>query len=529
MNATRLVLFLIASLIAVPFSLSSCSGGGGGGGGGGAGAPSSPPFIAAELDSFPPGSTPPGFTTNAFVAVLDPSSGGSLTTATVKINAVTLSYNAANQDYEGSVVVAPGGAVNLSVTVSGSTFTASATQFTSNPAITAPAPGDTWSSGVANTVSWSGGAPTNNASYGLAVFDAADPNAPIVWPLDHFILDATINTTSFNIPAGSITAGSRLVVVGIATPINIPQADPFSSFTVFGLNSAPITVTGMPVTSQSSGTGNNLNGVVWSGTQFVAVGEAGTVLTSPNGETWTSRSSGTANSLLAVAWAGGKFVAVGGNSGTALTSSDGITWTKQDLSGINLGGLPWILSGVASSGTQFAAVGTVSGFSASEVILTSPDGVTWTARSYMATAHAGLRAIASSGTRFVAVGGSGEILSSADGITWTAQSSGTTFGLDSVVWSGTQFVVGGDGGTVLTSPDGLTWSSRTSATGNSLSAMAWTGAQFVGAGPAGTLVSSPDGVTWSLEASGTSDFLNGIVSGTRTVVVGANGTIVTSP
>jgi hypothetical protein len=446
----------------------------------------------------------------------------------VTINAIPLSYNATNQDYEGSVSVAPGNGVILRVTVGGNTFTASATQFTSYPTITAPLAGDTWSSGVANNVSWSGGAPTNNASYGLAVFDAADPNAPIVWPLDHFIQEVPIGTTTFSAPALSITAGNRLVAVGIEASTGIANADPSSSLTIIGLTYTPITVTGMPVTSRTSGTGNGLNGVAWSGSQFVAVGEGGTVLTSADGVTWTSRSSGTADSLRSVAWSGAKFVAVGGNSGTALTSSDGITWTKQDLSGISFSGLPWILSSVAWSGTQFAAVGSTIGFSSSEVILTSSDGVTWTARPF-APSHADLRAVASSGTRFVAVGGSGEILSSTDGITWTAQSSGTAFGLDSVVWSGTQFVVGGDGGAVVTSPDGVTWTSRASGTGNSLSAMTWTGSQFVAAGGAGTLVNSPDGVTWSLQASGTSDFLNGIASGTKTVIVGTNGTIVTSP
>ena len=538
MSQIRLVLLVIALLIGVPAILSSCSGGGGGGGtaggggGGGGGTASSPPLIAAEVDSFAPGSTPPGFTTNVFVAVLDPSSGASITSATVTINAIPLSYNATNQDYEGSLLVAPGNGVVLSVTVGGNTFTASATQFTSYPTITAPAPADTWSSGVANNVSWSGGAPTNNASYGLAVLDAGDPNAPIVWPLDHFLLDTTINTTSFNIPAGSITAGSRLVVVGIEASTGIATADPSSSLTIIGLTYAPITVTGMPVTSQSSGTGDNLNGVAWSGTQFVAVGEGGTILTSPDGVTWTSRSSGTAITLLSVAWSGTKFVATGIGpdllTGVALTSSDGLTWTAQDLSSIGATP-PWNLRSVVWSGTQFVAVGATTGFSPSEVILTSPDGASWTARPYVATTHADLRAVAWSGLRFVAAGGSGEILTSADGITWTAQSSATAFGLDSVIWSGTQFVAGGDGGAVVTSPDGVTWTPRVSATGNSLSAITWTGSQFVAAGPAGTLVNSPDGVTWSLQASGTSNFLNGIASGTKTVIVGTNGTILTSP
>lgn len=536
MSPRRLVLLLIALLIGVPLVLSSCSGGGGGGGGtagggggGGGGTASTPPLIAAEVDSFAPGSTPPGFTTNVFVAVLDPSSGASITSATVTINAIPLSYNATNQDYEGSLLVAPGNGVVLSVTVGGNTFTASATQFTSYPTITAPAPADTWSSGVANNVNWSGGAPMNNASYGLAVLDAGDPNAPIVWPLDHFLLDTTTNTTSFDISPGSITAGRRLVVVGIEASTGIANADPSSSLTIIGLTYAPITVTGMPVTSQSSGTGNNLNGVVWSGTQFVAVGEAGTVLTSPDGVTWTSRSSGTADGLRSVAWSGSKFVAVGGNPGTALTSSDGITWAKQDLSGISFGGQAWILSSVVSSGTQFAAVGsTIGGFSSSEVILTSPDGITWTSRPYIATTHSDLRAIAWSGTQFVAVGGTGEILSSADGVTWTAQSSPASQ-LDSIVWSGTQFVAGGSGGTVLTSPNGTTWTSHTSGTLNGVLAVAWTGVQFVATGPGGTFLSSPDGATWSIQASGTSNFMNGFASGTKLVMVGTNGTIVTSP
>ena len=37
---------------------------------------------------------------------------------------------------------------------------------------------------------------------------------------------------------------------------------------------------------------------VLSGTQFVAVGDAGTILTSPDGITWTARTSGTGNTLL---------------------------------------------------------------------------------------------------------------------------------------------------------------------------------------------------------------------------------------
>src|SRR3954471_12395437 len=180
----------LLSVAAIAALLLSCGGGGGGGGGGGASPAQTtvePPFIAAELDSFPPASIPTGFNTGASVVVQDGSSGDSIATATVAMNAVNLTYNAANEDYEGNVVVAPGGTVTLSVTVAGRTYTPSPTQFTSSPVISTPASGATWDSSVTNTVTWSSGFPTTNASYALGVLDAADPNGGLIWPLDNFL------------------------------------------------------------------------------------------------------------------------------------------------------------------------------------------------------------------------------------------------------------------------------------------------------------------------------------------------------
>jgi hypothetical protein len=51
----------------------------------------------------------------------------------------------------------------------------------------------------------------------------------------------------------------------------------------------------------------------------VAVGYPGTILTSPDGETWTQRTSGTTVGLYGVAYGNGTFVAVG-EGGTILTS-----------------------------------------------------------------------------------------------------------------------------------------------------------------------------------------------------------------
>ena len=62
--------------------------------------------------------------------------------------------------------------------------------------------------------------------------------------------------------------------------------------------------------------------------KFVAVGNSGTILSSPEGTTWTSRTSGTSNNLNGIIYGNSIFVAVG-NSGTILTSSDGTPWTSR--------------------------------------------------------------------------------------------------------------------------------------------------------------------------------------------------------
>ena len=62
-----------------------------------------------------------------------------------------------------------------------------------------------------------------------------------------------------------------------------------------------------------------LNGIAWSGSQFVVVGDVGTILTSPDGRIWTAQHSSTSQELFDIAWSGSQFVAVG-SGGTILTS-----------------------------------------------------------------------------------------------------------------------------------------------------------------------------------------------------------------
>jgi len=285
--------------------------------------------------------------------------------------------------------------------------------------------------------------------------------------------------------------------------------------------------------TRTSGTAANLRNVVWSGAQFVAVGDGGAILTSPDGMTWTQRASGTTNALWGTAWSGTQFVVVGGY-GTILTSSDGTNWSQRN-SGIpesNLYDISW-------SGTQFVAVGGEFRFPGNPaynnaLILTSPDGITWTKRAsgLMDRTFYGMTW---SGAQFIAVSGSDLfpadtiISSSPDGINWTQRTvvANTAFTLFDAVWTGSQFVVVGSGNVVFTSSDGVNWISHSTPTiinygvirhGSYLVAVGW------------GITTSPDGVNWTTRASGTGNYLWGITwADQQYVAVGESGTILTSP
>jgi hypothetical protein len=73
---------------------------------------------------------------------------------------------------------------------------------------------------------------------------------------------------------------------------------------------------------------NNLNGIAAGNNQLVAVGDSGTIQSSPVGTIWTSRTSGTSLALDGATYGNGLFVAVG-QLGTVLTSPDGVNWSAN--------------------------------------------------------------------------------------------------------------------------------------------------------------------------------------------------------
>lgn len=230
--------------------------------------------------------------------------------------------------------------------------------------------------------------------------------------------------------------------------------------------------------SQNIHFSRGIQAVVWGDSQFVAVG-IGAILTSPDGRTWTVQNVATPQTTLwGVAWSGSQFIAVG-EAGTILASPDGRGWTARHAS------TSQDLDGVAWGNSQFVAVGL------GGTILTSPDGRSWTTR------HAGTSATLTrviwADAQFIIVGG--PILTSSDGRSWTMRNPGLQY-LEGIAWSGSQFVTVGTNGTVLTSPDGRMWTVTWTDPSGSLTSYVlwgidWSGSRFVAVGGIGFILTSP--------------------------------------
>ena len=293
---------------------------------------------------------------------------------------------------------------------------------------------------------------------------------------------------------------------GQSTPISTARATP--------------SVLGQAWHAQDSGTSQDLSGVAWSGTQFVAVGGFGsssTILTSPDGHHWTAQYPNISQDLTSVTWAGGQFVVVS-IGGIILTSPDGHAWTAH-----NSGTTQPLLGIAGSDAPQYVAVGY------SGTILTSSDGRIWTPQP--SDTSQDLHGVAWSGTQFVAVGSSSIILTSPDGRRWFAEPVEAPQGLSGVTWAGAFFVAVGGSGIILTSPDGRTWTTQHhSSSSQDIINVAWSRTLIVAVGWNGIIFTSLNGRIWTAQRSGTNAPLYSVAwSGTQFVAVGLNGTILTSP
>jgi hypothetical protein len=148
--------------------------------------------------------------------------------------------------------------------------------------------------------------------------------------------------------------------------------------------------------------GNTLRAVTYGGGQFVAVGDNGTIITSPDGYIWASQTYGVFPNLKGVAYAGGQYAAVG-DEGIILVSSNATTWTQMPALTTNT------LRGVAGdSGSQ-------------------TDNL----------------------PQFLAVGDSGTAVGCSGGTNWSPVSTGTSNALYGVTLNSSFFMAVGNAGTVI--------------------------------------------------------------------------------
>jgi hypothetical protein len=125
--------------------------------------------------------------------------------------------------------------------------------------------------------------------------------------------------------------------------------------------------------------------------------DAGTILTSPDGTAWTDQKSGSSRPLFAVAWANHRLFALGDYM--ILSSADGEAWQDQLVDRTLDFSLAW-------TGKQYVVVGYPG------VILTSPDGLTWTRR--LSQTEFALNSVAWNGNLLVAVGAHGTVLTATE-------------------------------------------------------------------------------------------------------------------
>lgn len=237
--------------------------------------------------------------------------------------------------------------------------------------------------------------------------------------------------------------------------------------------------------------GHELMRIVQGSGHMVAVGAFGATSYAPSVSSWKAGSTPVTSALQSLTWTGTEFVGVGA-AGTVLASESGESWIE--------------LAPPAYSGDYFDAIWAeeklvvVGGIIFDPMILVSDDLIAW---SQVVPAGADvLYGVAWKDGTFVAVGFQGTILSSPDGLAWTVERTGTGPSLFTVASGPDGFVAAGFDGLVAFSADGSNWMTSTIPSNSIAQQVIWDGSQWLAllSGSTGfyEIWQSTDGVDWSL-------------------------------
>jgi hypothetical protein len=237
-------------------------------------------------------------------------------------------------------------------------------------------------------------------------------------------------------------------------------------------------------------------GLAYGNNTYVTTGEfqggaTGGVAYSTNGVIWNAAStSGVLNSPFGyVAYGAGLFVVLRSyGSGTQyITSPDGITWTLRTFA------IAVEPGAIIFANNQFVLV------TKSATVLTSPDGLTWTTRTGINKVW---NRLTYGNSLYVAVESvTSTVMYSSDGITWTANSLNgiTTRGYNSIAFGNGKFVALGSSTSsnmVAVSTNATSWTEYPTLPAGIWGGLAFGDGVFWAAGTTGGAVST-DGITWS--------------------------------
>lgn len=231
----------------------------------------------------------------------------------------------------------------------------------------------------------------------------------------------------------------------------------------------------------------NINDIIFNNGLYIVVGEYQTIYTSSDCITWVQRHYYSQSNLSfnAIAYGNGVYVTVGG---TTRISTDGISWVSPQGS---VGGV--VSTDIAYGAGVFVIVGR------SNYIYTTPDGNDWNGINIGLGYLYGISY--EKNKRFVAVGADGVIITSQDGITgWTQSVSAISTQLNGIKYQNGSYVICGEGA-ILTSPDGIDITIKVG-TGSLLNAIAYGNGVYVAVGEAGLVVTSTDKINWVTRNSG---------------------------
>jgi hypothetical protein len=303
--------------------------------------------------------------------------------------------------------------------------------------------------------------------------------------------------------------------------------------------------------------GGELWAVTYANGMFAAVGDEGTILSSPDGYNWTSENLGPIYGTnyywaMGIAYGNGVWVAVGTGRGDTLgdisggvnfaivlTSPDLVTWTPQPVSeDFNF------LAGIIFTNGQFVAAG--GGWDSLYqmelgVVATSPDGTNWTEQNSGVTDD-WLWDIAYGDGLYVATGTFTSLLvTSPDATNWTSyQAVAPVFGqwqpwmfpgwtTCGLVCAQGLFVSGGESG-ILVSPDGMTWTNMVwpiNNTPDSVGSVIYANGRFVALTRDEKILTSVNGLQWTQQSTGLGN-MNGVTYANGLFVAIGNGTAMIS-